>query len=428
MCKKERMCIMKVSRERLQIIGRMIGVLREEKRQNKQNSWTQIKFCENICSPNTLKSIESGKVGRSDDIYEQLLEKLGLKYGEYPLIDEAIEQVVNSLRTAIEFFDEEKIKKYCLMGMKVLDNAKVYIYYSDLYEIMSDVYKYYIEGIQIDEVKASHFIQLLPMYYLNLQDIMKILIFAGIRDKCICNMEIYKKYVNMLEIEESRLACMKINLMHYYYKTDESIKMINLGKELEGVFSKENNYIRLLDTYNGAISLMGYFDKTLVEQYTEQAMKVLNTYAIPENKKSEVFINIAGSYHGRKDYAEALNYYQEAIALKCEDLVLTYVMIADCQNHLGMPIKIPFMKKKILGKFPRELRILYNYFLLYSGEEVPPLLKQKILIKRIAPILQDPTTIDIFEFELKKLVKETGNYKDLSLFDEIISKNLNRTW
>lgn len=421
------MCIMKVSRERLQIIGKMISVLREEKRQNRQNNWTQIKFCENICSPNTLKSIESGKVGRSDMIYEQLLEKLGLKYGEFPVIDEAIEQIVDNLRTAIEFFDEESIKKYSLMVMKILENAKDYIYYSDLYEIMSDVYNYYVDGKITNEENASHYIQLLPMYYLSLQDIMKILIFAGIRDKCISNMEMYKKYVHMLEIEKSSLACMKINLMHYYFKTEESIKMINLGKELERIFNEENNYIRLLDTYNGAISLMGYFDKILVEQYTVQAMNLLSTYNVPDNKKSEVFINIGGSYHRRKDYKNALYYYNEAIKVECEDLVLTYIMIADCQNHLDMEISIPKLDKKTLEKFPRELRLLYNYFLLYIGENVPSLLKQKILIKRIAPILEDSTTIEIFEFELKKLVKETGSYKDLSIFDEIISKNLKKS-
>ena len=59
---------------------------------------------------------------------------------------------------------------------------------------------------------------------------------------------------------------------------------------------------------------------------------------------------------------------------------------------------------------------------MYKGEEVPAVFKQKILIKNIAPLLVDEWSVDVFRFELKKLIKETNSYKDLYLFEEIISK------
>lgn len=51
---------MNVSRDRLSVIGKLIGIYREERRSNTLNQFTIKGFCEGICSPNTLKSIENG--------------------------------------------------------------------------------------------------------------------------------------------------------------------------------------------------------------------------------------------------------------------------------------------------------------------------------------------------------------------------------
>ena len=107
----------------------------------------------------------------------------------------------------------------------------------------------------------------------------------------------------------------------------------------------------------------------------------------------------------------------------CDDILINYILIADCQNKLGEKIDIPDLDNKIKAKFRKELRIMFNYFLMYNGEEVPSAIKQKILMKRIVPLLEDDVAIDVFNFELKKLVKQTNSYKDLSVFDEEIKKN-----
>ena len=416
---------MKVSRERLQIIGRMIGILREEKRQNKQNCWTQVRFCQNICTPNTLKSIESGKVGLLDNIYEQLLAKLGLRYDEFPMIDEAIEKIVTELHEAIEYYDLEKIKDLTLLAMKVLKNVKGYVYYSELYALFFHLQHYYEDDIYLDEAMSEHYISLLELFPSSVKDIVSILVFASIKGKCVSNVNVYRRYVKTLDMEHSHLMCLKVNLMHYYYKIDERMKAIELIKCLENEFKTKNNPIRLLDTYNGAINLMGYIDKKLIDEYIERTMKLLETRLIPVNKKSETYTNIADSYHREKNYEKALKCFYESVSEGCEVLVFNYILIADCQNHLGIPIDIAELNKDDIKKFPKELRTMYNYFLSYKDEEVPPPLKQKLLMKRIVPLLQDDVLIDVFEYELKKLVKLTNSYKDLSIFDEIVKQNIN---
>ena len=74
---------MNVSRDRLSVIGKLIGIYREERRSNTLNQFTIKGFCEGICSPNTLKSIENGGLSRSNEVYEELLSKLNLKFNAF---------------------------------------------------------------------------------------------------------------------------------------------------------------------------------------------------------------------------------------------------------------------------------------------------------------------------------------------------------
>lgn len=88
---------MNVCRDRLSVIGKLIGIYREERRGNTQNSFTLKKFCDGICSINTLKNIEAGGLSRSEDVYNELLDKLDLKYGEFPIVDDEIEKLIKGI-------------------------------------------------------------------------------------------------------------------------------------------------------------------------------------------------------------------------------------------------------------------------------------------------------------------------------------------
>ena len=84
------------------------------------------------------------------------------------------------------------------------------------------------------------------------------------------------------------------------------------------------------------------------------------------------------------------------------------IYIADCQNHLDLPIKMPVIEKGVLSGYPIEIRMMYKYFSL--DENVPDFVKQNFIIKRILPKITDDIDIDIFRFELTKLVERTGHY------------------
>ena len=76
------------NKNRIRVIGKLIRIYREEKRHNTQNEYTLLRFCDGICTINTLKRIESGECSRSDEVYDELLAKLKLRFAYFPKLGE----------------------------------------------------------------------------------------------------------------------------------------------------------------------------------------------------------------------------------------------------------------------------------------------------------------------------------------------------
>lgn len=411
---------MRVSKERLSVIGRLIGIYREERRDNTQNEYTQKRFCDGICSPNTLKSIEAGGLSRSEDIYIELLDKLGLKYGEFPAIDEAIDELMVELYEAIEFYDENSIQDLSQKALRILRQVTDYVYYHDLYEIINSLCKYYLEDELISFEKAGRYRQMLG-FDGNYDDILKILIFARMKTESILNLKNYELLVNSLDIYNSKLNCLKINLLHYYYVMGMYLEMNKLINELEIYFEKYDNVIRLIDTYNFAIVLLSCVDQRRQDYYIQKAIALIDKVKLPNLKIGEVYDNIASSYHNRKMYDEALFYYEKTIIYHKHDLLRKLIIIADCQNHIGKEISIPHLSDDETLNYPTSMKIMYKYFTL--DKDVPDFIKQNYIMKRIVPILSDSVCIEIFNYELNRLVRKTNHYKDLLVFNTKIEEN-----
>lgn len=411
---------MKVSRERLSVIGRMIGIYREERRGNTQNSWTQLKFCEDICSPNTLKNIESGGIARSQELYEKLLEKLDLKLGEFPVIDEAANQLIDDLYIAIEYFDNNEIDVLTSKGIKVLEKAKDYVYYAEMYNFFIDLRKYYLEDIVIDNTKVDRYIKLIALFSYQISDLLKLLIFAKVKLYSMTDFQIYKGYIESLDLNSSEYLCLRFIMMHYFYLTNQPIEMNKILDEIEVKCESNNNYVRLLDVYSNKIMLYSEVDKEKAEIYIEKVENLLEFAAIGNYKAYEVVSIIADYYYNCGSYYKALDYYKKISFNDNLSLVPKLLHLADCQNHLGIKVNLPILQKKELRNLPDDIKILYNYFLI---DDVPLFIKQNYIMKKVLPLLEDNWFIRIFRYELAKLVKETNHYKLLFDFDKYIEKN-----
>ena len=64
---------------------------------------------------------------------------------------------------------------------------------------------------------------------------------------------------------------------------------------------------------------------------------------------------------------------------------------------------------------------MYKYFCL--AKEVPAFVRQTYIMKKLLPHLTDEVCIDIFQYELSKLVEKTNNYKMLYEFDREVRKH-----
>lgn len=405
---------MNVSRDRLSVIGKLIGIYREERRGNTQNSFTLKKFCDGICSINALKNIEAGGLSRSEDVYIELLDKLDLKFGEFPVIDEVLDRLLMKLYKAIEFYDIDEIELVSDKMIRVLKEVNKYVYYSEVESIVNDLRDYYFKDGYIDDVVYQKYRSILYQFELKYMDLLRILMFPKIECNSINNHNEYIEEIEFIKLSDAKLSCIRLNLLHYYYTQNKYLEMKNEIESLESHFMRESNHIRLLDTYNYAIVMLTDVNIDWSSKYLNRIEELVSECNLPKIKICEVYANIGCIFHMIKDYAKSLVYYEKMLTYGFNTLT-NLIYMADCQNRLGRPIKMPIIENFEYDKYPIDLKCMFKYFTL--SEDTPVFIKQNYILKKILPYLHDKELIEIFRFELLKLLNYTNQYKLLHVFE-----------
>lgn len=405
---------MNVSRDRLSVIGKLIGIYREERLGNTQNSFTLKKFCDGICSINTLKNIEAGGLSRSEDVYIELLDKLDLKFGEFPVIDEVLDRLLMKLYKAIEFYDIDEIELVSDKMIRVLKEVNKYVYYSEVESIVNDLRDYYFKDGYIDDVVYQKYRSILYQFELKYMDLLRILMFPKIECNSINNHNEYIEEIEFIKLSDAKLSCIRLNLLHYYYTQNKYLEMKNEIESLESHFMRESNHIRLLDTYNYAIVMLTDVNIDWSSKYLNRIEELVSECNLPKIKICEVYANIGCIFHMIKDYAKSLVYYEKMLTYGFNTLT-NLIYMADCQNRLGRPIKMPIIENFEYDKYPIDLKCMFKYFTL--SEDTPVFIKQNYILKKILPYLHDKELIEIFRFELLKLLNYTNQYKLLHVFE-----------
>lgn len=115
-----------------------------------------------------------------------------------------------------------------------------------------------------------------------------------------------------------------------------------------------------------------------------------------------------------KNYEKSLEYYEKMLEYGFNTLT-NLIYMADCQNRLGRSIKMPIIDNFEYNKYPIDLKCMFKYFTL--SEDTPVFIKQNYILKKILPYLHDKEFIEIFRFELLKLLSYTNQYKLLHVFE-----------
>jgi hypothetical protein len=190
--------------------------------------------------------------------------------------------------------------------------------------------------------------------------------------------------------------------------------MKNEIESLESHFMRESNHIRLLDTYNYAIVMLTDVNIDWSSKYLNRIEELVSECNLPKIKICEVYANIGCIFHMIKDYAKSLVYYEKMLTYGFNTLT-NLIYMADCQNRLGRPIKMPIIENFEYDKYPIDLKCMFKYFTL--SEDTPVFIKQNYILKKILPYLHDKELIEIFRFELLKLLNYTNQYKLLHVFE-----------
>lgn len=411
-----------IPEERLSTIGKLIEVTREEKRNKSQNKYTMKSFVEGICTVNTLKRIEAGEIARIEDVYVELLDKLNLKLGYFPAVDDAILELMDPLYEAIEYYRVEDISKYCDMGLRVLGKVKNYVYYSELYDLLMATKEYFEEAKIISLSKMERFRNEYTLFDEKYHSLFKIMVFYRGQAEAHNDPKLFETIVEEFQLLSSSSVMENILGLNYCIIFKKYITFREKVNALENELEYRKNYVRLLDVYVykifGSINIENQVDK----EYLVKADNLIALHQFPNIKVMDFYSNIAAALHEIKLYKEALLYYEKMVEVtEIEKLWLPALnCMAHCQRMLGMDINIPNLDDKHIARNSILDQKAYKYFI---TKNVETFAKINFILKEIAPFLMYESLIKVFSDEMEFLLKETGSYKNLYLFNMIIQEN-----
>lgn len=411
-----------IPEERLSTIGKLIEVTREEKRNKSQNKYTMKSFVEGICTVNTWKRIEAGEIARIEDVYVELLDKLNLKLGYFPAVDDAILELMDPLYEAIEYYRVEDISKYCDMGLRVLGKVKNYVYYSELYDLLMATKEYFEEAKIISLSKMERFRNEYTLFDEKYHSLFKIMVFYRGQAEAHNDPKLFETIVEEFQLLSSSSVMENILGLNYCIIFKKYITFREKVNALENELEYRKNYVRLLDVYVykifGSINIENQVDK----EYLVKADNLIALHQFPNIKVMDFYSNIAAALHEIKLYKEALLYYEKMVEVtEIEKLWLPALnCMAHCQRMLGMDINIPKLDDKHIARNSILDQKAYKYFI---TKNVETFAKINFILKEIAPFLMYESLIKVFSDEMEFLLKETGSYKNLYLFNMIIQEN-----
>lgn len=407
---------MDISNKRLLIIGRLIGVHRKEMLyETKSSRWTQLEFCKDVCSEATLSKMEGGDETRFLENYYIFAKKLGMECAEYPVIDLAINKIIDKMYQEMEFGYKDKVILSCKKAVKILTNVQKVIYYCDLYKIFYGMMRYGDSDVPFPKEYIRLVMQISKLLPNGLNEILKVFIFTDSYlhdgDKA------FEKICEKIDLLDSEYIVNQMNLLLYYMVNNNGVKFISLSEELEKKCMETKNFIRLFDMYNICLVMMSELDVEEIPNYVSKIESLVEQKVLPSAKISEYYHNRGLSFYMNHDFVKALEYLQLALNYDEDDSLTTSLFIAGCQKRLHMNIDIVNLAQEKLSKYSAFLQSIYKYFKMPNSTSA--LDKQKFIMNYIVPELEnnEPLFNEMFRFELNELVSQTSQYKDSYIYD-----------
>ena len=346
-----------------------------------------------------------------------------MKLGYFPAVDDAILELMDPLYEAIEYYRVEDISKYCDMGLRVLGKVKNYVYYSELYELLMATKRFYLDVEVISLQKMELFLRIYPLMNSKFQLLFKVMIFYRVKREASNNPKLFDTVVKELNLANTSNVIEEFLYLNYYIVFNNNIALKDNADRLEKQLIETRNYVRLLDVYFCVLYVLIGIDNQEVEVYMRKAEKIIKNNDLPRVKVIDYYCNLAGTLHEKQLYEEALMFYLKMVEIadKSELLLSALICMAHCQRVLGLDVDIPLLEDHFLKNSNKLIQKAYRYF---TSKDVEAFAKINYIIKELAPCLNFDVLIEIFRDEISILIKETGSYKSLYIYNRIVKDNL----
>lgn len=363
----------------------------------------------NICSTTTLSQIENGTIIKDNDIYDEILRKLGQSYNYKSDLTEVHKIFGNKILDCYENYKDQEVVYLVKEYIDKLTPYKDYILEKELLYALEFTLKVVDSEMRRETYKL---LELISIYPFAIQTLLIDKInsytynYGNLEEKD----NVDKILIKLTKNTSYRLKTNQIyNLLRkkYYYKA-----MINL-LELQNHYDKGINILGLLRIYSIKLILLEEIGSNEWFNEVDQVLPIFKEHL--EKYKEHIIIyihNIAIGCMNRKKYKLAL----ELLVLVLENSINFYLPTAIYINQICTitGAKVPTIansREYNSGYYPKVFNIIYKFYIL-KNDNTPADELEKYIFQKIRPIFtetSDDSLYNIFKLELEKCVEITGH-------------------
>lgn len=368
------------------------------------------------------RNIEQGICVSTLNKYQIWCNRLNCQFNYVPEVNRILQTIFNQIYNAIEFCSTDKISSLLAEGEVLLQKYPNDLFYRICLKIFSlieqckeqdkvmtqDDFLLLERLVQIDMGLITPIVKELIFYYMQLN-------YTEL-DQCI---KLYEKY----QINDHDFSTLKLNHIYMLKLQNKTEEAIECAKRSTAVALKSRNYVRLMDSYFALAYLYSQHDEQKVEFYLQKGIEQFSkiSQSLSLQKKGQIHYNIAMTYYRMHKYEEALYYFDNS---------LQYLQDTRKKIAQNFAIIAGVMINKDITKYIDESSIQRNiyedrflYFYIKNHRECTAKELEDFIIEKILPNLNigDEASISVYFQEMCCLAKKTRNYKNLLLFETILS-------
>lgn len=378
---------------------------------------------ENICSPTTLSNIENGKIVKNNDIYDELLKKLGQKYNYKKDLSNIHKVFEKKFNYAFENFNNELLDDLIEDYIQSLDPYKDFILEKELILALNLSRKTLKPEMENDVGKC---LKLFPVY----EPAIKLILGEKLHSFAYnySNLEMLEEIDEIVNLSKSKSYRLQCNYLYNLIKKKYYFEAIELLLKLEKYYLKKDNILGLLKIYSIKLILI---EETGSNEWLEESEKTLPIFKKNIAKDKEQIIiyiyNIAIGCFNRKEYNRAFDLLLFVLK-KSEKLFLpTAIYLNNISSITGIDVPQEAIREDYdEEKYPEVFNTIYKFYLLKNNTTSPEEL-EKYIFDNIRPLfvyISDDSLYETFRIELEKCVAITGHKKLIYQYNRIRTRSV----